>query len=131
VEASSDLDKSASMTTIGLDSRKRKRNSIKLHKSCELPNQKTYYPCPAQSRNSQTAIVDNPARKVIRNRRQETWKTSPKKHLSNEMMWMNQSVHSIQIMVERFNEEIDLIRKKKARILEELKEEIVAAISQR
>jgi uncharacterized protein Yka (UPF0111/DUF47 family) len=58
-------------------------------------------------------------------------KTSPKKHLSDEIFWMSQSVKKIQEMIERSDGEIDAIKKKRARLLEEIRQEIESAESQR
>ena len=84
-----------------------------------------------QASDAQTHLKQTPTNISTRTRRRRVQKTSPEKHLSDEISWMNQSVKLIQVIIQKNNEEIDAIRIKRARLLEELEHEMELAVRQR
>ncbi|KAH7378947.1 hypothetical protein BKA64DRAFT_765897 [Cadophora sp. MPI-SDFR-AT-0126] len=61
------------------------------------------------------------------NRQRPQRKTSPGKHLTNEILWMSGSVSKIEKMIKETEEEIDTIREKRVRLLKENEAEMQAA----
>lgn len=82
--------------------------------------------------NLQSSIATTkPTNKNTPTRPRKQRKISPRQHLTNEILWMSGSVPKIEKLIKEAEAEIEAIKEKKARLLEENAAEMEAATSRK
>ena len=117
------------------DARKRKRcNTTGRNRTARTSDSNTGEPDTVHLGNIQDSKVAAAAKIIHENtpsRRQPKRNTSPREHLTNEVLWMGPSVARMEEIIRLAEEEISAIREKRARFFAENAKEIELAMDRR